>query len=151
METHAPIVNSPRKPITENEDYSYFNFITNYLMVGNATYVSNASNGALCNGSGDKHDVCGCISASSRSVALESELHCVEFEMERVEFSFVRFRNVTFGEAILADKFEVLALESHYVDDRVWELTAAKNAPGFRIIGWCRAPKKQNKASQMLK
>ena len=90
-------------------------------MVGNATHVSNESTGALCDGSGDKYDVCGCISASSRSVALESKLHCVEFEMERVEFPFVCFRSVTFGEAILADKFEVLALESHYLDDRVRE------------------------------
>ena len=144
METHAPIVNLLPKPNTENEDYSYFNFI-NYLIVGNATYNSNACHGALCDGSGDKYDVCGCISASSRSVALESELHCDEFDMERVEVPFVRFRSVTFGEVILADKFDVLALESHYVDDRVRELTAAKNAPGFRIIGWCRAPKNRTK------
>ena len=85
-------------------------------MVRNATYNSNACYGAPCDGSGDKH-VCGCMSASSRSVALESELHCVEFDMERVEVPFVRFRSVTFREAISADKFDVLVLESQYVDD----------------------------------
>ena len=52
------------KPITENEDYSFFNFITKSLQIGSATYVNNVCYGVLCDGSGNKNNQCGCIAAA---------------------------------------------------------------------------------------
>ena len=69
---HIPLTSFPPKPITENEHYSYFNFCTKDLTIANSTYIPNSCNGVLCDGSGNRNDQCGCISASNRAVALQT-------------------------------------------------------------------------------
>ena len=56
---HFPEIDLPPKPITQNEDYSYFNFHTKNLRTEGATYVINVCNGWLSQGAGDKHIPCG--------------------------------------------------------------------------------------------
>ena len=46
----------------------------------------------------------------------------------------------------MADRFDVLLVPSHDVDDRVRQITQAQNKVGFRVIGWCRAPKESDQA-----
>ena len=142
---HEPTVSLPPKPLTENEDYSYFNFSTKDLTIANSTYIVNACNGVLCDGTGNKNEVCGCISSNNRAVALYTELYCSEFEMlDRVDVPIVSFTSVSLGELVLAEKFDVLALPPHDVDDGIRMLATAQRVSGFRIIGWCRAPKESD-------
>ena len=141
---HTPLISLPPKPITENEDYSYFNFCTKDLTIANSTYIANSCNGVLCDGSGNKNDQCGCISASNRAVALQTELYCTEFELDRVDVPIVNFASVILGELVLAEKFDVMALQPHDVDDSLRIIAAAQNDTGFRLIGWCRAPKESD-------
>ena len=44
----------------------------------------------------------------------------------------------------MADRFDVMLVPSQDVDDRVRQITQAQNEVGFRIIGWCRAPKESD-------
>ena len=139
--THIPPNSLYPKPVTENENYSYFNFKTDSLQIANATYITNLCNSALCDGFGNKSDPCGCISASNRATGLKMELYCKEFEMDRVDVPIVDFASVTLGEVMMVEKFDVMALPSHDVDDAVRKIAEVQNQTGFRIIGWCRAAK----------
>ena len=142
---HCPLIDLPPKPITQNEDYSYFNFKTKRLQTGGATYVINVCNGCLCQGAGDKNDPCGFISASNRAIGLTTDLYCPEFELDRVYVPIVKYTSVPLGITVMAEKFDVLSMESHDVDDGVRRFTAVQNEnEGFRIVGWCRAPKESD-------
>ena len=141
---HLPAINLPPKPITQNEDYSYFNFMSTELQIANSTFVNNVCNGILCDGSGSKNDICGCISAANRAVALQTDLFCPEFDLDRVDVPIVSFISVKLGELVLSEKFDVMSLEPHDVDDGVKEIATAQNTEGFQIIGWCRAPKESD-------
>ena len=46
----------------------------------------------------------------------------------------------------MADRFDVMLVPSHDVDDRVRQITQAQNDVRFRIIGWCRATKESDQA-----
>ena len=139
---HSPLQNLLPKPVTENEDYSYFNFVTKDLQIGNATYVGNMCNSCLCDGSGDKNDPCGCISASFRATGLQMDLFCEEFDLDRVDVPIISHSSVMLGTIVMREKFDVFAMPSHTVDDGVRKFTEVQNANGgFRVIGWCRAPK----------
>ena len=48
----------------------------------------------------------------------------------------------SYWELVMAEKFDVLSMESHDVDDGVRRSTYVQNEnEGFRIIGRCRAPR----------
>ena len=82
------------------------------------------------------------LRTNNRAVALHTELYCSEFEMmDRVDVPIVSFTNVSLRELVLAEKFDVMALPPHDVDDGVRMLATEQGASGFIIIGWCRAPK----------
>ena len=61
--------------------------------------------------------------------------------MDRVDVPIVDFASVTLGEVMMVEKFDVMALPSHDVDDAVRKIAEVQNQTGFRIIGWCRAAK----------
>ena len=82
---HSPFVNLLPKPKTQNENYSYFNFVTKALQTGNATYIKNVGNEKSCDGSGNKNDPCGCISSANRANGIQADFYCPEFDLDRVE------------------------------------------------------------------
>ena len=143
---HCPMTNYPPKIFTENEDYSCFNFVTKNLQIGNATFIKNVCNGVLCDGNGNKNEPCGCISAANRAIGLHCDLYCPEFELDRVEVPISQYCSVSLGLQVVSEKFDVMALAPHDVDDRIRELVSTQNETGFRVIGWCRAPKESDQA-----
>ena len=74
---HCIPLDVPPKPITQNEDYSCFNFRTKHLQTVGATYVFNVCNVCLCQGPGNENDPCECISASSRAIGLTTGPYCL--------------------------------------------------------------------------
>ena len=102
-------------------------------------------NGCLCQGAGDKNDPCGCISASNHAIGLTTDLYCPEFELDRVDVPIVKYTSVPLGITVMAEKFDVLSMESHDIDDGVRRFTAVQiENEGFRIVGWCRDPKESD-------
>ena len=53
---------------------------------------------------------------------------------------------VSLGSQVITEKFHVMALAPHDVDDRIPRLASAQNEVSFRLIGWCRAPKETDQA-----
>ena len=94
---HSPHFELPPKPITQSEDYPYFNFSRKHLQTGGATYLINVCNASLCQGAGDKNDPCRCISACNREFGLTKDLFCPEFELELFNVPIVKYGSVPLG------------------------------------------------------
>ena len=54
------------------------------------------------------------------------------------------YQSSILGELVIDEKFDVMALQPHDVDDRLRIIAAAQNDTGFRLVGWCRAPKESD-------
>ena len=146
MDSDAITTNTllPRQ-ITENEDYSWFNFQTKTLEIANAVFLKNVCGGIVCDATGDKTSPCGCIVASSKGVTLQADLNCEQLQDVRVDVPLVKFRSGRFANFLIASPCDVMALDPFDVDDTVRQFVAAQNeSTGFWVTGWCRAPKEQD-------
>ena len=97
----------PYTPITQNEEYSFFNFVTKNLQTGRATLVNNVYNCVVYDGSGNKNRQC-CIAAANRAIGLHTEIYCSELDMNRVDVPLINFCSVAISQVLLIEKMDVM-------------------------------------------
>jgi len=70
---------------TNEEEYSWFSFVTNSLEIGHANIVQDVCGGKVCDSAEDRGTGCGCISSClGKAHAMRFRLMCDEFISERM-------------------------------------------------------------------
>ena len=76
---------------SDNEDFSWFSFVTNNLIRRNELYLKHVCSGKSGDDTGDEQEPCGCLCASNRGITFQSNLLFDELKSERVEKPTISF------------------------------------------------------------